>query len=213
MRQNQRIKMWYTVRQMWEKGFNKSQISRELGIDRGTVRKYISMEESMYSDHIQRLNRMPKKLKKYYRYVENLLEAHPYLSAAQVEDRLKAEFGPREAQLKEKRQEIIALEEQIKTDKSSGGTSRRKLEREIRLKVSQLKFLEQEFREDQNLRRNESIRELQQIIAGVLEKLGDSGQYDLILTEGVSYVSGQIDITEQIVEMLKQLPESAEDSQ
>lgn len=89
MKQNQRIKMWYTVRQMWEKGFNKSQISRELGIDRGTVRKYISMEESMYSDHIQRLNRMPKKLKKYYRYVENLLEAHPYLSAAQVEDRLK----------------------------------------------------------------------------------------------------------------------------
>ena len=89
-----------------------------------------------------------------------------------------------------------------------------KLEREIRLKVSQLKFLEQEFREDQNLRRNEGIRELQQVIAGVLEKLGDTGKYDLILTEGVSYVSGQVDITEQIIEMLKLLPdESSEQSQ
>lgn len=132
--------------------------------------------------------------------------------ARKVEDRLKAEFEPREAQLKEKRQEIISLEDQIKDDDISS-TDRRKLEREIRLKVSQLKFLEQEFREDQNLRRNEGIRELQQVIAGVLEQLGDTGKYDLILTEGVSYVSGQVDITEQIIEMLKLLPESSEDSQ
>jgi outer membrane protein len=132
--------------------------------------------------------------------------------ARKVEERLKAEFGPRETQLKEKRGEILALEDQIKTDKVSS-TTRRKLEREIRLKVSQLKFLEQEFREDQNLRRNEGIRELQQVIAGVLEQLGDAGEYDLILTEGVSYVSGQIDITAQIIEMLKQLPDPSEDAQ
>ena len=31
--------------------------------------------------------------------------------ARKVEERLKAEFGPREAQLKEKRSEILALEE------------------------------------------------------------------------------------------------------
>ena len=122
--------------------------------------------------------------------------------ARKVEDRLKAEFEPREEQLKEKRQ-----------DETISSTSQRQLEREIRLKVSQLKFLEQEFREDQNLRRNEGIRELQQVIAGVLEQLGDKGKYDLILTEGVSYVSGQVDITEQIIEMLKLLPESSEDSQ
>ena len=133
--------------------------------------------------------------------------------ARKVEDRLKAEFEPREEQLKGKRQEIISLEEQLKTDETISSTSQRKLEREIRLKVSQLKFLEQEFREDQNLRRNEGIRELQQVIAGVLEQLGDKGKYDLILTEGVSYVSGQVDITEQIIEMLKLLPESSEDSQ
>jgi outer membrane protein len=131
--------------------------------------------------------------------------------ARRVEERLKAEFEPREAQLKEKRQEILDIEDQLKSiEKSSNGTSRRKLERQIRLKVSQLKFFEQEFREDQNLRRNEEIRELQQVIARVLERLGDSGKYDLILTEGVSYVSDQIDITTEIVEMLKLQAESAE---
>ena len=131
--------------------------------------------------------------------------------ARRVEERLKAEFEPREAQLKEKRQEILDIEEQLKTfDQANTITTRRKLERQIRLKVNQLKFFEQEFREDQNLRRNEEIRELQQVIARVLEQLGDSGEYDLILTEGVSYVSDQIDITAEIVEMLKLQAESTE---
>ena len=133
--------------------------------------------------------------------------------ARRVEEQLKAEFEPREAQLREKRVEILAIEDQLKSkDIALSATTRRKLEREIRLKVSQLKFLEQEFREDQNLRRNEGIRELQRVIAKVLEKLGDTGKFDLILTEGVSYVSSQIDITTQIVNMLKEQSESAEET-
>ena len=133
--------------------------------------------------------------------------------ARKVEELLKAEFEPREAQLKEKRQEILDLEEQLKSDRALSSNARRKLEREIRLKVSQLKFLEQEFREDQNLRRNEEIRELQQVISNVLKMQGDSGQFDLILTEGVSYVSDRIDITAQTIEMLKRLSESGEEAQ
>jgi outer membrane protein len=133
--------------------------------------------------------------------------------ARKVEERLKAEFGPREAQIKVKRSEILALEEELKSDSQATSAARRKLEREIRLKVSQLKFLEQEFREDQNLRRNEEIRELQKVISNVLKMQGDSGEFDLILTEGVSYVSDQIDITSETIEMLKQLPDSGESTQ
>ncbi len=133
--------------------------------------------------------------------------------ARKVEERLKAEFGPREEQLKEKRDEILALEDTLKSDSTTSSTLRRKLEREIRLKVSQLKFLEQEFREDQNLRRNDQIRKLQKVISNVLKMQGDSGGFDLILTEGVSYVSDQIDITTQTIEMLKELPDSEEAAQ
>lgn len=133
--------------------------------------------------------------------------------ARKVEERLKAEFGPREEQLKEKRDEILALEDTLKSDSTTSSTLRRKLEREIRLKVSQLKFLEQEFREDQNLRRNDQIRKLQKVISNVLKMQGDSGGFDLILTEGVSYVSEQIDITTQTIEMLKELPDSEEAAQ
>jgi len=130
--------------------------------------------------------------------------------ARKVEERLKAIFEPREAQLKGERQEILALEDQLKSDSGLSSNARRKLEREIRLKVSQLKFLEQEFREDQNLRRNEEIRNLQKVISNVLKKQGDDGKFDLILTEGVSYVSDQIDITAETIEMLKQLSDTGE---
>jgi hypothetical protein len=47
----------------------------------------------------------------------------------------------------------------------------------------------------------------------VLKKQGDNGGFDLILTEGVSYVSDQIDITAETIEMLKQLSDSNEEAQ
>ena len=128
--------------------------------------------------------------------------------AREVEERLKAIFEPREAQLKEERQSILMMEEHLKTDTELSSNERRKLEREIRLKISQLKFLEQEFREDQNLRRNEEIRNLQKVISNVLKIQGDNGNFDLILTDGVSYVSDQIDITGQTIDMLKQLSDA-----
>ena len=53
--------------------------------------------------------------------------------AREVEEQLKSEFGPRETQLKDKRSEILAIEEQIKSDElADSANSRRKLEREIR---------------------------------------------------------------------------------
>lgn len=125
-----------------------------------------------------------------------------------VEQRLKTEFEAREKILLAKQRELLQIEQKIQSEgETMSQAARRKLERELRLKLSQLKFEQQEFREDQNLRRNEQIRILQTVIASVLKRLGDEGKFDLILTEGVSYVSSAVDITPQIIEMLKDLPE------
>lgn len=128
--------------------------------------------------------------------------------ARKVEERLKAIFQEREQVLLGKQQELLKIEKQIKQDGDRmQAAEKRKLEREMRLKLSQLKFEQQEFREDQNLRRNEEIRNLQTVIASVLKRLGDEEKFDLILTEGVSYVSDAIDVTPKIIDMLKNLPE------
>lgn len=128
--------------------------------------------------------------------------------ARKVEEKLKSEFLAREKVLLSKQRELLSLEQRLKKEGDiMSQTAQRKLERELRLKLSQLKFEQQEFREDQNLRRNEEIRNLQTVIATVLKRLGDEQKFDLILTEGVSYVSDAIDITPIIIEMLKNLPE------
>jgi len=84
--------MWYKVRELTEKGLNKTQISLELEIHRKTVRKYLCMSEEEFFGWLKHPKKLPKKLNAYYDFVYRLLEKHPYLSAAQVEDRLKEEY-------------------------------------------------------------------------------------------------------------------------
>jgi len=122
--------------------------------------------------------------------------------ALAVEKRLKESFLTRDKILKEKQQALLSLENKIKVS-ALNAVKKRKLEREYRLKVSQLKFAQQEFKEDQNLKRNEELRLLQITIAKVLTKIGDDQKFDLILTEGVTYVSNKIEITNMVIEALK----------
>jgi transposase len=84
--------MWYKVRELGGQGLSKSRISRELGLDRGTVRKYLEMEEDEFHKQISQGRTLPKKLSRYLGYVRKELERQPYLSAAQIEDRLKEHY-------------------------------------------------------------------------------------------------------------------------
>ena len=45
-----KLVMWNKVRELKSFGFNKSQISRELGLHRDTVARYLSMSESHRED-------------------------------------------------------------------------------------------------------------------------------------------------------------------
>jgi transposase len=87
-----KVFMWYKVKELHSKGLNKSQIALEVGIHRKTVRKYLGMDEEGFHKWIEKSKNLPKKLQVYHSYVHKLLKAHPYLSAAQIEDRLKEEY-------------------------------------------------------------------------------------------------------------------------
>ncbi|TCR08846.1 hypothetical protein EDF66_103398, partial [Sphingobacterium sp. JUb20] len=85
--------MWYKVKELIGSGLNISQIHVETGLDRATVRKYLSLSEKGFHDWISRPRNLPKKLSVYYSYVKETLELQPYLSAAQVEDRLMERYS------------------------------------------------------------------------------------------------------------------------
>ncbi len=93
IKHQKKVFMWYKVKELHRKGLNKTQIGHEVGIHRKTVRKYLSMEEASFHVWIEQTKNQPKKLNAYYEYVRELLERLPYLSAAQVEDRLKEQFS------------------------------------------------------------------------------------------------------------------------
>ncbi len=94
MNYNQKSKftMWYKVQELTEQGLNKSQIKRETSLDRATIRKYQQMDEATFHKWIGRRNSLPKKLTEYRVFIKDILSKTPYLSAAQVEDRLKEHY-------------------------------------------------------------------------------------------------------------------------
>ncbi len=85
--------MWYKVNELRQQNLSKSRISRELGLDRGTVRKYLEMSEDDFQRLIEGGRPLPKKLNEYLDYVKGELQLHPYLSSAQIEDRLKEHYS------------------------------------------------------------------------------------------------------------------------
>ncbi len=84
-----KINMWYQVQTLNSQGLNKSQIRRETGLDRATIRKYLSMSEEEFHNWISNPRKLPRKLSKYVGFIKQELENYPDLSAAQIEDRLK----------------------------------------------------------------------------------------------------------------------------
>ena len=87
-----KINMWYKVKELKNQGLNKSQISRETGLDRATIRKYLKQTETEFHKWISDSRNLPLKLAKYMPFVKTELQNYPDLSAAQIEDRLREYF-------------------------------------------------------------------------------------------------------------------------
>jgi len=85
--------MWHEVHRLQEQGLNKSQISKELDMDRGSVRKYLRMSEEEFLSSESYKRQYDLKLDDYETFVVEQLKQFPYLSAAQIEDKLKEHYG------------------------------------------------------------------------------------------------------------------------
>ena len=92
MRTKKRLYMWYEVQKLTKSGLNKSQIKRETGLDRATIRRYQKISEDDFHKWVKEKKRMPRKLQFYHDYVRRELSLKPYLSASQIEDRLKENY-------------------------------------------------------------------------------------------------------------------------
>lgn len=84
-----KLVMWYKVKEKTELGLTKAQISRELGIDVKTVRKYLGMSYDEFKSSKSYKRMYMKLLDPYENMVYEWLDNHPDLSASQVYDWLR----------------------------------------------------------------------------------------------------------------------------
>lgn len=125
--------------------------------------------------------------------------------AKAASERLKREFEPREREITAMQKDLKQLEDRLSRDAALMKESERaRLEQDYRVREREIRRMQEELREDVNIRRNEELGRFQRQINETVQKLAKEERFDLILIDGVMYVSEPIDITKKVIDRLQQ---------
>ena len=87
------VTMWSKINELSRQSLSQMQIALTLGISRDTVRRYQRMSEKEFEGLISsEVLRRKRKLEAFEGFIKELLQDAPFLSAAQIFDRLKEHF-------------------------------------------------------------------------------------------------------------------------
>ena len=118
----------------------------------------------------------------------------------EVMDALREEFAPREREIVAKQKEIEDLQAKVQKDLAvMGETERRNAEKNLRDLGREFERMRTEYQEDSNLRQNEEFGVLQRSVLKEVQDYAEAQGYDLIVGDGVLYVSSTVNITEDVL--------------
>ncbi len=127
-----------------------------------------------------------------------LLDRSPQTKAAM--DALQEEFAPRQREFLAKQKEYEDLAAKVQKDIAVMGESeRRTAEKDLRDLQREVTRLQNEFREDLNLRQNEELGILQRSLLKEVQDYAQQEGYDLIVGDGVLFASNAVNITEEVL--------------
>lgn len=134
-----------------------------------------------------------------------LVEAAPQSKA--IQQQLNQQFAPR---LKELQTDKQALERELENFRRDspvmGASERERKQSDLKRRDLDYQRKERELQEDFNIARNEALSKLQRELLTAVQEYAERKKYDLLVGEGVLYVSNKADITEDV---LKELERSA----
>lgn len=137
-------------------------------------------------------------------YVDAAKLAESSPQAAEALKKLEEEFGPRDDEIRELRARLRAAEAEL--DKNSPVMSQSAIG-EAQIEITgmrrRLARLQQEYRDELNLRKNQELAKLQRLIIEEINKIAEAEGFDLIIEQAV-YHSDEIDITDKVLEKLRQ---------
>lgn len=131
-----------------------------------------------------------------------LIERAPQTKGAM--DALQEEFAPRQREFVAKQKELEDLAAKAQKDFAvMGETERRNAEKDLRDLQREVTRLQNELREDLNLRQNEEYGTLQRAILKEVQDYAQQQNFDLIVGDGVLYVSKAVNITEEVLRVVE----------
>ena len=134
--------------------------------------------------------------------IQALMEQAPQTKSAM--DALQEEFAPRQREFVAKQQEFEDLQTKAQKDFAvMGETERTNAEKELRDLQREVTRLQNEFREDLNLRQNEELGKLQRSLLKEVQDYAEAEGYDLIVGDGVLYASSAVNITSSVLQAVE----------
>lgn len=134
--------------------------------------------------------------------IQALMEQAPQTKAAM--DALQEEFAPRQREFVAKQKEFEDLQTKAQKDFAvMGETERNNAEKELRDLQREVTRLQNEFREDLNLRQNEELGKLQRSLLKDIQDYAEQEGYDLIVGDGVLYASSSVNITSSVLQAVE----------
>ena len=131
-----------------------------------------------------------------------LIERAPQTKIAM--DALQEEFAPRQREFLAKQKEFEDLTAKAQKDFAvMGETERRNAEKDLRDLQREVTRLQNEFREDLNLRQNEEYGVLQRAMLKEVQDYAQQQGYDLIVGDGVLFASNAVNITEDVLRVVE----------
>jgi len=117
---------------------------------------------------------------------------------------LDEEFQPRQREIIARQTEFQERSEQVQRDLAvMGEPERRNAEKDLRELQREVTRLQNEFREDLNLRRNEELGILQRSLLKEVQDYAQAAGYDLVVGDGVLFASTAVNITENVLRAME----------
>ncbi len=130
-----------------------------------------------------------------------LLEKAPQAEAATVS--LKKEFAKEQGELQSLAQELESEQKNYEKNKSVMSDAQKTAkERQLTLMTREIQRRRNDVQELINLRRNEELAKLQNLVNAAIKEIGEKQGFDLILYEGIAYTNSRIDITQDVLKYL-----------
>lgn len=135
-------------------------------------------------------------------YVDTSLVMQKAPQAESAARKIEHEFSPRDKELAEQQKEIARLEDELARDGDvMSDKKKRNLVKKIRLLKREQRRLQEEFREEFTMRRNELQNEITLVIIQAIRTIAKTEDYDLVIDTAI-YAGQRVDITEKVVSLL-----------